>query len=68
MAIPRITKEELKAKMDKNEDLVIVDARAEDSYNLSNQKIKGSIRITLDELEKGIKNPPVGKEIITYCT
>jgi len=68
MPIPRITKEELKAKMDKNEDLVIVDARAEDSYNLSNQKIKGSIRITLDELEKGIKNPPVGKEIITYCT
>ena len=68
MAIPRITKEELKAKMDKNEDLVIVDARAEDSYNLSNQKIKGSIRITLDELEKGIKNPPEGKEIITYCT
>ena len=68
MHIPRITKEELKAKMDKNEDLVIVDARAEDSYNLSNQKIKGSIRITLDELEKGIKNPPVGKEIITYCT
>ena len=68
MPIPRITKEELKAKMDKNEDLVIVDARAEDSYNLSNQKIKGSIRITLDELEKGIKNPPEGKEIITYCT
>jgi len=68
MPIPRITKEELKAKMDKNEDLVIVDARAEDSYNLSNQKIKGSIRITLDELEKVIKNPPVGKEIITYCT
>lgn len=68
MAIPRITKEELKAKMDKNEDLVIVDARAEDSYNLSNQKIKGALRITLEELEKGIKNPPVGKEIITYCT
>ena len=68
MPIPRITKEELKAKMDKKEDLVIVDARAEDSYNLSNQKIKGSIRITLDELEKGIKNPPEGKEIITYCT
>lgn len=68
MPIPRITKEELQAKMDKNEDLVIVDVRAEDSYNSSNQKIKGSIRITLDELEKGIKNPPVGKEIITYCT
>ena len=68
MPIPRITKEELKAKMDKKEDIVLLDVRAEDAYNASNQKIKGSIRITLDELEKGIKKPPEGEEIITYCT
>lgn len=68
MAIPRITKEELKAKMDKNEDLVIVDARAEDSYNSSNQKIKGALRITLEELERDVKKIPEGREVITYCT
>ncbi|MEK7803733.1 MAG: rhodanese-like domain-containing protein [Deltaproteobacteria bacterium] len=68
MPIPRITKEELKAKMDKNEDLVIVDARAEDSYNSSNQKIKGALRITLEELERDVKKIPEGREVITYCT
>ncbi len=68
MPILRITKEELKTKLDKKEDLVIIDVRAEDSYNTSSLKIKGAMRITLDELEKGIKNPPQGKEIITYCT
>ena len=68
MPIPRITKEELKAKLDRKEDLVIVDVRAEDSYNSSNKKIKGALRMTLNELEVGAKNPPQGKEIITYCT
>lgn len=68
MPIPRITKEELKAMMDKKEDLVIVDVRAEDSYNSSDQKIKGALRIALDEIEKDVKNLPCAKEIITYCT
>lgn len=68
MPVPRITKEELKEKMDRNEELVIVDVRAEDSYNASNQKIKGALRITLDEIEKNVKNPPQAKEVITYCT
>ena len=68
VAIPRITKEELKIKMDKKEDLVILDVRAADSYNTSNQKIKGAVRITLDELERDIKKIPAGKEIIAYCT
>lgn len=68
MSIPRITKEELKAKMDKNEDLVIVDVRAEDSYNSSNQKIKGALRITLEELERDVKKIPESREVITYCT
>ena len=66
MPIPRITKEELKSKMDKNEDLVIVDVRAEDFYNSSNQKIKGALRITLEELERDVKKIPESR--VTYCT
>ena len=68
MPVKRITKEELKAKMDRQEDVVIVDVRAEDSYNASNQKIKGALRITLEELERDAKKIPEGKEVITYCT
>jgi len=68
MAIQKITKEELKTKMDNNEDLVIIDVRAEGAYNSSNKKIQGAMRITLNELEKDTIKIPEGKEIITYCT
>jgi rhodanese-related sulfurtransferase len=54
--------------MDRQEDVVIVDVRAEDSYNASNQKIKGALRITLEELERDVKKIPEGREVITYCT
>jgi len=68
MSILKITKEELKTKMDKKEDLVIIDVRAEGAYNSSNKKIQGAVRITLNELEKDPIKIPEGKEIITYCT
>ncbi|MBI3398292.1 MAG: hypothetical protein HY265_02715 [Deltaproteobacteria bacterium] len=31
-------------------------------------KIKGAVRITLDELERDVKKIPEAREIITYCT
>lgn len=69
MPIPRITVEELKTKLEKKEELAIIDVRADDSYNSSHVKIKGALRITLDELEKDVKSVPQGKDIIiTYCT
>lgn len=69
MPIPRITIEELMTKLEKKEEFAIIDVRADDSYNSSNLKIKGALRITLDELEKNVKSVPQGKDIIiTYCT
>lgn len=68
MSILKITKEELKTKMDKKEDLVIIDVRAEGAYNSSDKKITGAVRITLNELENDAIKIPEGKEIITYCT
>lgn len=65
--ISRITKEELKTKLDKKEELVIIDVRTDEAYNVNKQKIKGAIHIPLNELEKNINNIPKGKEIITYC-
>lgn len=68
MSISKITKEELKTKMDRKEDLVIIDVRAEGAYNSSNKKIQGAVRITLNELENDAIKIPEGKDIITYCT
>jgi hypothetical protein len=66
--IPRITVQELKAKMDKGEDLVVVDVRTGNDYEASKIKIKGAVRISIVKIEERYKDLSKDKEIITYCT
>ncbi len=66
--VPRITVQELKAKMDKGEDIVIIDVRAGREYTDSKIKMKGAIRIPIVQLETRINELPRDKEIVTYCT
>ena len=44
--IPRITVEELKSKLSKNEAVFILDVRMPDDYDNAKKKIKGSVRIS----------------------
>ena len=67
-SVPRITKEELKAKMVKGENVIVLDVRVKGSYEGSKVKIKGSLRISPDEIEAKYKDLPQDREIITYCT
>ena len=64
----RISIHQLKRMMDAKEDVVIVDNRAATAYIGSTVKIKGAIHITLDDLEKKMKDLPKNKLIVTYCT
>jgi rhodanese-related sulfurtransferase len=64
----RITIHELKRKMDRKEEVVIIDTRAGHSYIGSSVKIKGAIHLTLDELQARMGELPKHKEIIPYCT
>ena len=66
--VPRITVQELKAKMDKGEDLVIIDVRTGEDYAGSRIKIKGAVRIPIVQMEERYKELPKDKQIITYCT
>lgn len=66
--VPRITREELKTKMDKGQDIIVLDVRTERSYSGSKVKIKGAARISPDEIEAKYKDLPQDREIITYCT
>ena len=63
--VQRITKEELKAKIDKGENIVVLDMRAKGSYDGSKFKIKGAVRLSPVEVESKINKD---KEVITYCT
>jgi rhodanese-related sulfurtransferase len=66
--VPRITVQELKAKVDKGEDLVIIDVRTGEDYQGSRIKIKGAVRIPIVQLEERYKELPKDKQIILYCT
>ena len=66
--VPRITREELRAKMVKGENVIVLDVRVKGSYEGSKVKIKGSLRISPDEIEAKYKDLPQDREIITYCT
>lgn len=66
--VPRITKEELKAKIEKGEDILILDVRTGASFNNSKVKIKGAMRMSPDEVDVWSKNLPKDKKVITYCT
>lgn len=66
--VPRITVDELKAKVESGESVVILDVRSGGSYTSSKVKIKGSIRMAYGDLNEKSAELPMGREIITYCT
>jgi hypothetical protein len=66
--VERITVDELKAKIAKDEPVTIIDDRSKGSYESSETQIKGSIRITVDEIQSRLKEIPRDHEVVTYCT
>ncbi len=64
----RITKEDVKRRMDSGEEIVFIDVRNPGPWQQAARKIKGAIRIALNELDKRIESIPQGKPVVTYCT
>ncbi|MGH9880843.1 MAG: rhodanese-like domain-containing protein [Pyrinomonadaceae bacterium] len=72
VAVELISAEELKAKVDKNELVTIIDVRASSAYADSDNQIKGAIHIKLRRLKyrlafPPLKNVPKDREMVTYC-
>jgi rhodanese-related sulfurtransferase len=68
MAVQRITPQELKSKLDRGEDIAILDVRTEEAYDASPMKIKGAIRIPPGQLVENLDRIPCADEYVTYCT
>jgi rhodanese-related sulfurtransferase len=68
MEVQRITKEELKTKIDAGEDLQVLDVRNPTDYGNSDVKIVRAIRIPVSELEFRSNELERAKEVIAYCT
>ena len=60
-----ITADELNAKLNKNEDIIILDVRSEDSYIV--EHIKNALNIPYRDLEGRTGELDNKKEIIVYC-
>jgi hypothetical protein len=65
-AVPKMTKEELRAKLD-SPDVVIVDMRLGKDWKASEEKIKGAIRMDPDAVESLAAKYPKDKTLVLYC-
>ncbi|HAM51052.1 MAG TPA: hypothetical protein DCP92_10325 [Nitrospiraceae bacterium] len=64
--VPRITKEELKAKLG-SPDLVLLDVRAKNDWEKSDEKITGAVRMNPETVDTWAGTLPKDKEIVLYC-
>ncbi len=64
----RLTIEQLKAKLDSGAQLLILDVRALEGWNTSANKIKGAVRVPMEEVDKQKGEWNKATEIITYCS
>lgn len=65
--ITTITIQELKAKIDGADNIIILDVRSGEDYQASQFKITGAIRIPLDHLAARSKELSTEKVIVAYC-
>jgi membrane protein DedA with SNARE-associated domain len=68
--VPRIQVQELAAKMASEQaaTVLIVDVRSHGYYDVGAERIKGSIRIEPNNLDKEVEELPKEKNIYLYCT
>src|SRR5204862_1229327 len=66
--IARITPEELKAKLDRGDDTMIVDLRARIDFDADPLIIPGALHLMTEELEARHREIPRDREIVLYCT
>ena len=66
--IARISPEELKAKLDGGEQILIVDVRDRIDFEAEPTIIPGALHLTIEDLDQRHREIPREREIILYCT
>ena len=64
---PRVTAEELKRRLDEGEDVTVLDVRR-GSWHRSDVKLRGAVRMELEEILRPDGRIPRDVRIVTYCT
>ena len=64
----RITVDELKERIAREEEFAFVDTRNEKAWAEAETKLPGAIRVPADEVGKHLDQIPKDRTVITYCT
>jgi len=64
----RISAPELKERLDRGDDIVIVDLRSDLSYHGDGVKVAGALWIPPEEFEERCAEIPPGRPVVMYCT
>ena len=64
---PRISPDEVRQRQDAGENVVFLDMR-KGSWNRSDVKVAGAIRVPIDELEEHLADLPREATLVAYCT
>jgi len=72
-AVDMITADELKAKLNGNQPVTIIDVRNAEAYSAASTTIKGAIHYKTRKLKYRLNYPPLkglpkDREIVTYCS
>ena len=64
----RISKEDVKRRLDAGEHIVFLDTRAEDAWRKSDAQIPRSRRVPPDAVEQHLDEIPRDGLVVAYCT
>ncbi len=68
LSVARITPDELKQKIDKGEDLLILDLREALEFDIQPHTIPGALHLSVEELEREHHTIPRDRDIVLFCT
>ncbi len=68
IALDRITPEELNARLDAGEDIVVVDLRHSAEFEADPSSLPRALRIAPDAIDAQFSTIPAGREIVLFCT
>ena len=64
----KITVEDVRARLDRGEDIFFVDTRNPKAWGEAETKLPGAIRVPADQVEQHLADIPRDRTIVVYCT
>lgn len=68
LTAPRVTVDEVLARLDRGEQIAFVDGRREEEWRSSSQKLPGAVRLSPEGNEETLPLIAPDRAVVTYCT